>query len=115
MTCVLCAAPDATLTTLPPMPEGSTPDRLGLARWITMTGNPLTARVAATTAGPAVSISFVIAAIACWRRSFFSRSVAAADPGTESSARVAGTEVPRLFTSVALTGAGTATFTASAP
>ena len=31
---------------LPPMPEGAPADRLGLARWVTMKGNPLTARVA---------------------------------------------------------------------
>jgi hypothetical protein len=31
---------------LPPLPEGATDDRLGLARWITMKANPLTARVA---------------------------------------------------------------------
>ncbi len=35
-----------TIAALPPMPEGSTPNRLGLARWITMRTNPLTARVA---------------------------------------------------------------------
>ncbi len=31
---------------LPPPPEGATPDRLGLAQWLTMKSNPLTARVA---------------------------------------------------------------------
>ena len=31
---------------LPPMPEDATADRLGLARWLTMRGHPLTARVA---------------------------------------------------------------------
>jgi hypothetical protein len=31
---------------LPPMPEGAPSDRLGLARWVTMKGNPLVARVA---------------------------------------------------------------------
>jgi len=35
-----------TLSSLPPMPEGSKPDRLGLADWIVMKGHPLTARVA---------------------------------------------------------------------
>lgn len=36
-----------TIAALPPMPEGATADRLGLARWITMPDHPLTARVAA--------------------------------------------------------------------
>lgn len=31
---------------LPPLPEGASADRLGLAQWITMKANPLTARVA---------------------------------------------------------------------
>ncbi len=31
---------------LPPLPEGATGDRLGLARWVTMPSHPLTARVA---------------------------------------------------------------------
>ncbi len=35
-----------TIEALPPMPDGATPDRLGLAKWITMKNNPLTARVA---------------------------------------------------------------------
>jgi hypothetical protein len=35
-----------TIAALPPMPEGAPADRLGLARWITMRSNPLTARVA---------------------------------------------------------------------
>ncbi len=35
-----------TIAALPPMPEGATADRLGLAEWITMKSNPLTARVA---------------------------------------------------------------------
>src|SRR6185369_5818127 len=35
-----------TLAALPPMPPGATPNRLGLAQWITMRENPLTARVA---------------------------------------------------------------------
>ena len=35
-----------TIAALPGMPEGVTPDRLGLAKWVTMKGHPLTARVA---------------------------------------------------------------------
>ena len=35
-----------TIEALPPMPEGASRDRLGLAMWITMRNNPLTARVA---------------------------------------------------------------------
>ncbi len=35
-----------TLSTLPPMPEGAPANRLGLAQWIVMKENPLTARVA---------------------------------------------------------------------
>jgi hypothetical protein len=35
-----------TVAALPPMPDGASPDRLGLARWVTMKNNPLTARVA---------------------------------------------------------------------
>jgi hypothetical protein len=35
-----------TIAALPPMPEGAPADRLGLARWVTMRDNPLTARVA---------------------------------------------------------------------
>ncbi len=35
-----------TIEALPPMPDGAGQDRLGLAQWITMKGNPLTARVA---------------------------------------------------------------------
>ncbi|MES2467106.1 MAG: PSD1 and planctomycete cytochrome C domain-containing protein [Verrucomicrobiota bacterium] len=35
-----------TLTSLPALPGGATADRLGLARWITMPGQPLTTRVA---------------------------------------------------------------------
>src|SRR5262249_54002693 len=35
-----------TVSALPPMPDGAPPDRLGLARWVTMKNNPLTARVA---------------------------------------------------------------------
>ncbi len=35
-----------TIAALPPMPEGATADRLGLAKWITMKSNPLTSRVA---------------------------------------------------------------------
>ncbi len=35
-----------TLTTLPPLPAGAPDNRLGLAHWVTMTENPLTARVA---------------------------------------------------------------------
>jgi len=35
-----------TIEALPPMPDGATPDRLGLAKWITMKNHPLTARVA---------------------------------------------------------------------
>ena len=35
-----------TIAALPPMPEGASADRLGLAKWITMKSNPLTARVA---------------------------------------------------------------------
>lgn len=35
-----------TIEALPPMPEGADQDRLGLAQWITMPNNPLTARVA---------------------------------------------------------------------
>ena len=33
-------------TTLPPLPVGASSDRLGLAQWVTMRDNPLTARVA---------------------------------------------------------------------
>jgi len=33
-------------TTLPPLPAGASSDRLGLAQWVTMRDNPLTARVA---------------------------------------------------------------------
>jgi len=36
----------ATPASLPPMPVGATPDRLGLAQWIVMKEHPLTARVA---------------------------------------------------------------------
>ncbi len=36
-----------TIAALPPMPDGATPDRLGLALWVTDRSNPLTARVAA--------------------------------------------------------------------
>lgn len=35
-----------TIEALPPMPDGASHDRLGLAMWITMQNNPLTARVA---------------------------------------------------------------------
>lgn len=35
-----------TIEALPPMPDGATRDRLGLAKWVTMKSNPLTARVA---------------------------------------------------------------------
>lgn len=35
-----------TIAALPPMPDGASADRLGLAQWITMKSNPLTARVA---------------------------------------------------------------------
>lgn len=35
-----------TIEALPPMPEGASQDRLGLAQWITMPNHPLTARVA---------------------------------------------------------------------
>ena len=35
-----------TIAALPPMPDGASGDRLGLAKWITMKSNPLTARVA---------------------------------------------------------------------
>jgi hypothetical protein len=35
-----------TIEALPPIPEGVKPDRLGLAQWLTMKNNPLTARVA---------------------------------------------------------------------
>ncbi len=35
-----------TIASLPPMPDGSTSDRLGLAKWLTMKSHPLTARVA---------------------------------------------------------------------
>jgi mono/diheme cytochrome c family protein len=35
-----------TVAALPPMPDGASADRLGLAKWITMKSNPLTARVA---------------------------------------------------------------------
>ena len=35
-----------TIAALPAMPEGASPNRLGLAQWITMRSNPLTARVA---------------------------------------------------------------------
>ncbi len=35
-----------TIAALPPMPEGASADRLGLAKWVTMKSNPLTARVA---------------------------------------------------------------------
>lgn len=35
-----------TIAALPPMPDGAEADRLGLAEWITMRSNPLTARVA---------------------------------------------------------------------
>ncbi len=35
-----------TLASLPEMPSGATPDRSGLARWVTMKEHPLTARVA---------------------------------------------------------------------
>lgn len=35
-----------TIEALPPMPDGAAQDRLGLAQWVTMKSNPLTARVA---------------------------------------------------------------------
>jgi hypothetical protein len=35
-----------TIEALPPMPDGAPADRLGLAQWVTMPENPLTARVA---------------------------------------------------------------------
>jgi len=35
-----------TLSALPTLPEGASPDRLGLAKWLIMRENPLTARVA---------------------------------------------------------------------
>lgn len=35
-----------TIASLPPMPDGASGDRLGLAKWLTMKSHPLTARVA---------------------------------------------------------------------